>query len=306
MKLIALLLAAAPLFSLAAAAPPAGHSPEIRVADVDRFYAIYEAAQGKPTAEQLQRDYLDKGSDGLAEFAKLRSITGEKIAAAIGERPAVFADARRCASALPSIKARLAAALSKLGRLYPKAVFPPVTIAIGRGKPVGTANASGVMIGLESLCAVDFLNPNVEDRFVYVIAHEYVHVQQPSAQVEDPNVTVLMASVIEGGAEFVGELIAGSVSYQHLKAATKGREKELETAFLADADKKVEASDWLYNGRGTPERPGDLGYWVGYRIAKAYYLKAKDKKAALRDIIEVRDPKAFLARSGWRPGMSLG
>lgn len=227
------------------------------------------------------------------------------MAAAIAERPAMFADARRCAAALPAVRARLAIALARLGEFYPKSSFPPVTLAIGRGKPVGTANAAGVMIGLEALCTVDFLNPDPEDRFVYVIAHEYGHVLQPAAQMEDPDDTVLKASLIEGGAEFLGELISGSVSYGHLRTATRGREEELETAFVADLDKRAMGSDWLHNGLGTAERPGDLGYWVGHRIAKAYYRKARDKKAALRDIIEMRDAKAFLARSGWRPGIAL-
>jgi hypothetical protein len=53
-----------------------------------------------------------------------------------------------------------------------------VTIAISRGKPVGVADSSGVMIGLEALCAVNYLNPNIEDRFVHTIAHEYIDVQQ--------------------------------------------------------------------------------------------------------------------------------
>ena len=44
---------------------------------------------------------------------------------------------------------------------------------------------------------------------------EYAHVQQPSAQLEDPDATVLTTALIEGGAEFVGELISGSVSYRH-------------------------------------------------------------------------------------------
>ena len=100
-------------------------------------------------------------------------------------------------------------------------------------------------------------------------------------------------------------LISGSISYGHLLSATRGRELELETAFAADMDKKAEGSAWLYNGLGTPERPGDLGYWVGYRIAKAYYRQAKDKKAAVREIIEIDDAKGFLAKSGWKPGMKL-
>ncbi len=298
-----LILATAPL--LTGAAPQASSGPEIRIDDVTRFYAIYDAAGGKPTAEQLQHDYLDKGSTGLAEFARLRNFTGERMAAAIAERPAMFADARRCTAVLPRVTARLAPALAKLAALYPKGIYPPVTLAVGRGKTGGTANASGVMIGLETLCAFDFMEPDPEDRFVYVIAHEYAHVQQPAAQVEDPDATVLTAALIEGAAEFVGELISGSVSYRHLITATKGREKALETAFLADKDRKALGSDWLYNGRGTPERPGDLGYWVGYRIAKAYYQRAADKRAALRDIIEMSDAKTFLAKSGWTPGMVL-
>ena len=50
------------------------------------------------------------------------------------------------------------------------------------------------------------------------------------------------------------------------------------------------------------EQGGDLGYWVGYRIVKAYYQRAADKQQALREILELSDPKAFLAKSGWRPG----
>ena len=169
----------------------------------------------------------------------------------------------------------------------------------------GTADRNGVMIGLESLCFADFLNPNVEDRFVQVIAHEYVHVQQAQFSAEDPEEKVLKATRIEGGAEFIGELTSGSVSYKHLQAAVKGHEREFETAFLGDLDKKAIGSAWLYNYPGTPEHPADMGYWIGYRITKAYYRQAKDKRQALRDIIELRDPKGLLEKSGWHPGMSF-
>lgn len=305
MKSAVVFLGAASLLLLALPASSAPPAPEIRTTDVDRFYAIYDAAGGKPTKEQLQADYLDKGSAGLIEFAKLRRITGERIAATIAENPALYTDARRCVAVLPAVRTRLADALTKLAAYYPQTTFPPVTLAIGRGKPVGTANASGVMIGLESLCAVDFLAANPEDRFVHVIAHEYGHVLQPGAQVESDDTTVLYASLLEGGAEFIAELTSGSVGYGHLQTATKGREREIETAFVPDQDKKAQGSIWLYNGRGTSAWPGDLGYWIGYRIAKAYYRNAKDKPAAVREIIEVGDPKAFLAKSGWQPGIAL-
>lgn len=106
-------------------------------------------------------------------------------------------------------------------------------------------------------------------------------------------------ALAEGAGEFIGELIAGAGAYSNLVAAVAGRETDIETAFLADIDKR-DLSDWFYNG--TLDEPGDLGYWVGYRIVKAYYDRAPDKARAVRDILEMTDAKAFLAESGWRPG----
>ncbi len=286
-----------------AASAPAG--PVIHIEDVARFYKVYDAARGHPTAEQLQREYLDPGSPGLHRFAKLRNITGTRIAETLAKRPQIYSGARRCMAVLPRVRARVAVALRKLGELYPRAQYPPVTIAVSRGKPVGVADASGVMIGLEALCATGWLNPDVTDRFVHVIAHEYTHVQQAlnaPALYNKPKPTVLEASLVEGAAEFTGELISGGIAYSYFPAMTKGREKEIETAFVRD-EQKTDLSKWLYNS--TPEKPADLGYWVGYRIVKSYYGHARDKRRALREIIEMTDAKAFLAKSGWYPGMRL-
>ncbi len=113
---------------------------------------------------------------------------------------------------------------------------------------------------------------------------------------------MLVGSLIEGAAEFTAELISGGVSNFQLGAQAKGREKEIEMAFVADED-KTDLSNWLYNG--TREKPGDLGYWVGYRIAKSYYQHAADKRRAFREILEMTDPNAFLTNCGWYPGIQL-
>jgi hypothetical protein len=63
-----------------------------------------------------------------------------------------------------------------------------------------------------------------------------------------------------------------------------------------------DVSRWLYNRvTATADRPGDLGYFIGYRISKAYYA-APDKAAAIRDIIQVKaGAPALLARSAYNP-----
>ncbi len=277
-------------------------SPAIHIEDTTLFYQVYDAASGHPTADQLQHAYIDKGTDGLRRFLNQRRTTAARIEQAISGHPQIYADARKCLSALPEVRIRVSAALAKLGRLYPAAKFPPITIAVGRGKPVAIADEAGVMIGLEALCGVTWMNPNIENRFTYVIAHEYAHVQQAFASPvfygnEKP--TVLEESLIEGAAEFMGKLTSGGVSYGYFPAMTKGREKQIETAFAVDED-DTNLSKWLYNG--TIDKPNDLGYWVGSRIVKSYYDHAADKRAAIRDIIEMKDAHAFLAKSGWQPG----
>lgn len=288
--------------SHAAEAPP---RVTIVTSDVDRFFALADDPALAAQPDQLAARYLADASPGLVEFMALRRITPEKLAAALRDKPQVFADARGCAAKLPAVRARLVAATDRLAQIYPAANFPPITVAIGRATTAGTANAKGLYIGLEALCAAKFIEADDENRFVHVIAHEYVHAQQPLAQVEDREETVLRAALVEGAAEFIAEQMSGSVGYPLLHIWAKGREKELETAFLAEKDAKAIGSRWLYNQRGTDGWPGDLGYWVGYRVAKSYYDRAPDKAVAIKAIIEMRDPAAFLAESGWTPGIKL-
>jgi hypothetical protein len=297
--LAALLLSGA---SHAAEAPP---RVTIVTSDIDRFFALYGDPVLVAAPDTLAARYLADASPGLQEFMVLRRITPEKLAAALRAKPQLFADARGCAAKLGNVRTRLVAATDRLAALYPAAKFPPITIAIGRGTTAGTANAKGLYIGLETLCMARFIEADDEDRFVHIIAHEYVHAQQPLAQVEDPEESVLRAALVEGAAEFVAEKMSGSVGYPLLHLWAKGREAELETAFLAEKDGKAIGSRWLYNQQGKDGWPGDLGYWVGYRVAKSYYDRAPDKAAALREIIEMQDPAAFLKESGWMPGMKL-
>jgi hypothetical protein len=285
-----------------ASAAPAG--PQIVTSDVGRFYRVYEAHGGQPSAEVLDRDYLAPGTSELHRLMGLRRVSGATIAKAMAAHPETYRNARRCLAVLPNVKRRLTADFTKLARAYPEAKFPPVTIVVGRIRPAGYGDSSGVIIGLETLCEATFMNPDPEDRFVHAIMHEYGHVQQEgpvsTVDVGKPGATVLTMSLMEGAADFFAELFSGDVGNVAQRNFVKGREGEVERAFVRDED-KTELSDWMYNSQGTAEQPGDVGYWVGYRIVKAYYDHAADKHQALRDILRMTDAKAFVAKSGWRP-----
>ena len=137
---------------------------------------------------------------------------------------------------------------------------------------------------------------------MHVIAHEYAHVQQVAALVDDEHPTVLERALIEGAAEFVAELTSGKTGYAHFAALTKGREQEIETAFVADVD-QTDLSRWVDNS--TMEQGNDLGYWVGYRIVKAYYQRAADKQQALREILELSRSAGVPCEERLAPGDAL-
>jgi hypothetical protein len=45
--------------------------------------------------------------------------------------------------------------------------------------------------------------------------------------------------------------------------------------------------------------PQDLGYCMGYRIAKSFYDRALNKSQAIREILQLTDFVAFLKASGY-------
>lgn len=290
----------------ALAAPDRTSSPvEIRTGDVALFYQIYDAAAGAPAGPALQRAYIDGGSDGVRQFVPNRIVSGAHLAEVVASERQHYEDARRCVEALPGVKEQLEQAFLRLAKLVPDAAFPPVTILIGADNSGGTTGPSGVLIGLEVACRADWLGSDVTQRLVHLIAHEYGHVEQPAElDSEVQPGPVLRASLVEGVVELVAELISGDVSNAHLAVWTRGREKEIDERFLRDAN-DTDLSHWLYNGVGTPSDPGDLGYWVGYRIARAYYDKSADKRAALKTLLALKDPQGVLTSSGWTPGMTI-
>lgn len=140
---------------------------------------------------------------------------------------------------------------------------------IGRDNTGGTTGKFAVLIGLEVERRSNWLQRDLTARVLHTIAHEYGHVEQGD-DVEE-NQTVLKQSLVEGGAELIAELISGEVSNIHLQQWTKGRERDIDAAFLAQMD-STDLSAWLYNGRAT-----DIGSAIAFskRITRTRMTSAR-------------------------------
>lgn len=123
---------------------------------------------------------------------------------------------------------------------------------------------------------------------------------------------VLLGSVLaEGAADFVATLATGRQIDPERAAWAAPREAELWRAFKEDlAVTRHAGSDevrrgtpigtsihrWIGNYGSPPDGwPVELGYWMGQRIWQRWYDRQPDKHAALRAMLEMKDPEAILA-----------
>lgn len=206
-----------------------------------------------------------------------------------------------------AIKDSIRAAYRRMSALYPGARYADVYFLIGRMSSGGTTGQHTLLIGtemfgrdantpLDELTAWHRAVTGEISNLPQIVAHEMIHTIQGH---RGGKMTLLSAALGEGSADFLSELISGKHMINPAYAYGDAHEAELWGKFKAQMDSS-NTSDWLYQGdRAPPGVPADLGYWMGYKISKAYFEKAADKKAAVREILLFTDAKAFLQASGY-------
>jgi hypothetical protein len=264
-----------------------------------------------------------------AERAKLTQDTlgmGDRLAAwnidaAVRRRPRFFAAIRANTLAIDTsraIKDSIRVYYRRLSVLYPDASFPPVYFVIGQLSSGGTTGPSGQLIGAEMHGAdgstpVDELSDYERgvvgriDALPGLVAHELMHIQQAHAAERTDGgsnprskPTLLATSLEEGCASFVAWTVTGEDPARAANSYGLAHEHDLWVEFQREMN-GTDASNWLYQGGRSKDRPADLGYFVGARICGSYYAHAADKRQAIRDIFTMPDPAGFLARSGYAP-----
>ena len=312
---LALLLACLPV--AAQNSPNVNRDPstvKFVTSDIDNFWRAFDMAAKEPDRAKkiriYQTEYLDKGSAGLKDFIRLRIKNAESLVEMIGRMPGFYAAARPSTLRVAAMEKKMRKSFRNFKKIYPDAVFPDVYFLIGISNTGGTTGPSGLLIGAE-MYSRSPQTPESElpgwlkvvlssvEKVPAIVAHESCHYNQTGP---DPK-TVLGKSIREGTCDFIGELISGDIINVPQHTYGNAHETELWQKFQSDAD-TAKISDWMYNGPTSIDKPGDLGYFMGYKIAKAYYEKAKDKKRAIRDILAVTDYRKLLEASGYNGSSS--
>lgn len=281
--------------------------------DIGNFWRAYDlAAMETDKAKRIaifQAEYLDKGSPGLKDFLRLRIKSAETLVDTIDKMPKYYASIRPQTLQVQRMEKRMRAAFEKFKSIYPDAVFPDVYFLIGVTNSGGTTGPSGLLIGTEMYgktaeSPMDELSgwlrvvlSSVEN-VPAIVAHESCHYNQHYNTAPDQR-HLLGKSLQEGACDMIGELIAGHTINEHLKVYGRAHEADIWRDFEADMY-KPDISKWIYNALTAKDRPADLGYYVGYLITRSYYDKAKDKRQAVHDILNIQDARAFYEASGVR------
>ncbi len=315
-RLIVAVLAVLGMSGVAAHAQDAGASaklnrdpdaPRFVTSDLNNFLTAYaDASRASTDAEKAaiyQREYLDKGSPGLKDFVDARIKSAASLVHTIDTHPKYYASLQGVIPQIAPMEPAMRRSFRNLKRLYKDAVFPDVYFLVGRMNSGGTTGPSGLLIGLEMNAKTATTDMSEMDNWLKaglgppddlpgIVAHELIHYQQV---VGDPK-TLLGASIIEGSADFVGQMISYQSADPNIYAYGRLHEAELWREFSAEMN-GTDFSHWLYQGEKSKDRPADLGYFMGYEITAAYYNHATDKRQALRDILTVTDFPAFLRES---------
>lgn len=273
------------------------------VDDAERFAALF--ARGPADAAALQLDYLQPGSPGITIFTPHRIQNATNLARAVAAQRADYERAiRLCLPVARGLRQEVGDILARVGQVLGQDRAAPAYLVFGAGNSGGTAGPAGLVLGLEVICQQADTPAAVAQVLKDFVAHEMVHVYQERAGAMAGPGSLLKQALIEGFADHVMHQVLGG---QTLADAARSRyglahEARLWQAFRADVVAGRERTNWLYRqDMGASGQPPDMGYWIGKRICEAYLARATDKAAALRTLLQMRDPEAVLAASGYAP-----
>jgi uncharacterized protein YjaZ len=253
--------------------------------DIDNFWKAYDDFKKDTTKNTFGPEYIVIGSEGVKGFIPYRLVSADNLLKVVKKREADYVKMRDKTFKMKDTEKQCRSSFYALKYWYPQAKFPPVYFVIGAFNTGGNAGPTGLQIGAEMQDNIDNILP--------IVAHELIHYQQTNGH---RKLTLLEQSILEGTADFLAELISGIHGNKTANAYGDKHTDKLCREFISKMDQN-DYTDWMYSVSGKDDRPNDLGYWIGYKIAAQYFAKSTDKKQAVDDLLNMKDFKVILDKS---------
>ncbi|HEY0977529.1 MAG TPA: hypothetical protein VGE21_08675 [Flavobacteriales bacterium] len=268
--------------------------------DITHFWDAYDRVTAtKDTAEQrrlLHTYFIQRATAGQKAMFEARRYTPDEYLQAIRSYPRYYASIRPNMLRASEHAEAMRAGAERLRKIHPTMRPADIHFTVGVFRSGGTVMNGMVLIGSEISLADSttdtsefppelthlgtFFATNPARELAFTNVHELIHTQQPARWGYD----LLSQSLFEGIAEFIPTLAmerpspSGSVIYgeAHADTVRKVFEQEL-FAYWIDR--------WIWNDLSGPFPQRDLGYYVGYAMARSYYERSTDKRRAIADLI---------------------
>lgn len=278
---------------------------EIVTSDVTRFWRAFDDAAKVPMAARLtvyRTEYLLPATQGLRDFIALRHVTPANFTQHVEDGRSYYSQVRPYIGQVVGQKPVIEAAFRRLKALYPPIGFPRhVYFVVGEQHGAGMNSPNGIILAAEMLATppgTPYGYNKVYPSFVpFSVVHETIHFNQTFQQGDHD--TLLEDVINEGTADFIASLTLPdpeprqSTDRWHYGCA---HEAELAARFAKEAGMRG-TGPWLFNHHPDTGWPIDMGYWLGYRIAQAFYDRAANKREALRELLQVTDFRKLLDAS---------
>ena len=271
--------------------------------DIANFWSAYDKiTTTKDTILQLnylKELFLNKGTIGLKELIKVKGYTLEEYLGAINNYPKFWNSIRKNTYKSHQISNKINDGIQKLKAIYPEMRPAKIYFTIGALRSGGTTKDSLVLISSEMAMTDEntvsselpkesqngrrrFFDSNPINDIVLLNVHEYVHTQQ------NPIVHNLLSYVLyEGIAEFVSVKAMQTKSVTPAISFGKKNEEKVKAKFEQEIFKGENTHEWLWSDAENEFGVRDLGYYIGYAICERHYTNAKNKKNAIKEMIEL-------------------
>ncbi|MHA7610000.1 hypothetical protein [Elizabethkingia meningoseptica] len=268
---------------------------KVYTSDINNFWTAYDQIKDNPANQSVifKQLFLDKATEGLNIFMKKKEFNEEDYLKALKKYPKFWTSIRKNTIIDQNRINKVNKGLQNLKKLYPNDSKGNIYYTIGALKSGGTAYGANILLGIERIVGdtgtvtSEFESKAMQDMFKFsapsrleqVTVHEFIHTFQKEGQVN-----VLAMAIKEGSCDFIAELSLNKKFNTHYLDYGFKNYDSVQAKFKKEMLGQ-NFDNWFYNS-ATHEHP-DLGYFVGYAISKKYYESVQDKKAAIKEIVEL-------------------
>lgn len=277
----------------------------VETTDIKNFWIAYDQLKTVNSKEDsikvIQRLYIDKASSYFKKFIEAKNFTATEYVEIIRRYPKFWKSIRPLTMDIENRLPEIEEIFVEYRKVLPKFKQPNICFAIGCLRTGGTISKNLVLIGSE-IAAANHTTDKSEmngrlsrvigntGNITSMIAHETIHTQQFDSRLLVGSKNRLLEQTLkEGIADFFSSEFLGLNINKGLFEYGKKHECELKQEFLKDLKNYPnEYSRWMYQENSSKAKPADLGYFIGYKIAKMYYEKANNKKKAIRNLLNAK------------------